>query len=125
MIKKVDSKRWLGIMLVVLAVLVVGITATGYADPLGPTEQLSGPAVVGTLQVFPGGKVLFDGHCRGNPATFTATITTTPASLDGLRFNGIGSVCRDQPSSDVIVKNVVNDRSTITPMVVLLWVVSQ
>jgi hypothetical protein len=122
MLKKVDSKRRLGIMLAVLAVFVVGITATGYGDP---TDQLSGPALVGTLQVFPGGTVLFDGHCRGNPATFTATITTTPASLDGLRFNGIGSVCRDQPSSDVIVKNVVNDRSTITPMVVLLWVVSQ
>jgi hypothetical protein len=124
MLKIGDSKRRLGIMLVVLAVFVVGITATGYADPLGPTERLSGPAVVGTLVVI-GSTVTFDGHCRGNPATFTASITTTPGSLEGLRLNSIASsVCRDQPSSDVIVKNVVNDVST-TPKVVLLWVVSQ
>jgi len=115
MLKIWDTKRRLGIMLVVLAVLVGGITATGYAD------QLSGPALVGTLQALSGGTFTFNGHCRGNPATFTATPITTP---DGLRFNNIGSVCRDQPSSDVIVKNVVNDVST-TPKVVLLWVVSQ
>ena len=123
MVKTGDSKKRLGIMLVVLAVLVVSITATGYADPLGPTEQLSGPAVVGTLEVI-GSMVNFNGHCRGNPATFTATLSTTGGSLQGLRLNGIGDVCRDQPSRDVIVKNVVNDVST-TPKVVLLWVVSQ
>ena len=116
MVKKGNSKRRLGIMMMVLAVLVGGITATGYAD------QLSGPALVGTLQAISDGTFTFNGHCRGNPATFTATPITTP---DGLRFNNIGSsVCRDQPSSDVIVKNVVNDVST-TPKVVLLWVVSQ
>ena len=119
MLKTGDTKRQLGIMLVVLAVLVVGITATGYADP---TERVSGPALVGTLEVVTGDTFAFDGQCRGNPATFTATRITTP---EGFRFNNIGdSVCRDQPSSNVIVKNVVNDVST-TPKVVLLWVVSQ
>ncbi len=122
MVKKGNSKRRLGIMMMVLAVLVVGITATGYADPLG--TQVTGPAVVGTLQVI-GSTVTFDGQCRGNPATFIATLTTPPASLEGLRFNDIASsVCRDQPSRDVIVKNVINDGST-TAKVVLLWVVSQ
>ena len=118
MLKTWDTKRRLGIMLVVLAVLVAGITATGYADP---TEQLSGPALVGSLLDLQNGTFAFNGQCRGNPASFTATPITTP---DGLRFNNIGAVCRDQPSSDVIVKNVVNDVST-TPKVVLLWVVSR
>jgi len=118
MLKTGDTKRRLGIMLVVLAVLVVVIADTGYADP---NEQLSGPAVVGTLQALSDGTFTFNGHCRGNPATFIATPITTPV---GLRFNNIGSVCRDQPSSDVIVKNVVDGGST-TPKVVLLWVVSQ
>jgi hypothetical protein len=121
MLKKVDSNRRLGIMLVVLAVLVVGITATGYAEP---TEQLSGPALIGTLQVATGDTFTFNGQCSGNPATFTATPTTTPEGLEGLRFNNIGAVCRHQPSVDVIVKSVKNDGSTIAT-VVLLWVVSQ
>ena len=121
MVKTGDSMKWMGIMMMVLAVLVVVIADTGYADP---TEQLSGPAVVGTLQALSDGTFTFNGHCRGNPATFTATLSTTGGSLQGLRLNGIGDVCRDQPSRDVIVKNVVNDVST-TPKVVLLWVVSQ
>ena len=91
MLKTGDTKRRLGIMMMVLAVLVVVIADTGYADP---TEQLSGPAVVGTLQALSDGTFTFNGHCRGNPATFTATRITTP---EGFRFNNIGdSVCRDQ-----------------------------
>ena len=121
MLKAGDTKRRLGIMMMVLAVLVVGITATGYADP---TERVSGPALVGTLEVI-GSTVIFDGHCKGNPATFTATLTTPPASLEGLRFNNVGAVCPPQPGSVVIVKNVLNGGSTITAKVVLLWVVSQ
>src|SRR5881396_3659385 len=97
MLKTGDSKKWLGTMLVVLAVLVFGITATGYADP---TERVSGPAVVGTLDVI--------------------------GSLEGLRLEGIGqTVCPPQPSNVVIVKNVMNGGSTTNAKVVLLWVVSQ
>jgi hypothetical protein len=126
-----DSKRWLGILLMVLAVLVGGITATSYADPLGPTERVSGPALVGTLVALSDGSFTFNGQCRGFPANFTAT-PTTPGGLEGLRFNGISSsTCSGQnennppqPSNDVIVKNVVNDGTT-TAKVVLLWVVSQ
>ncbi len=124
MLKTGDTKRRLGIMMMVLAMLVVGITATGYADPL----QLSGPALVGTLEDLQNGTFTFNGQCRGFPASFTATPIPTQ---EGLRFNNIGSVCQrpnannpPPPSSDVIVKNVVNGGST-TPKVVLLWVVSQ
>jgi hypothetical protein len=121
MIKTGDSNRRLGIVLMVLAVLVVGITATGYADP--PTEQLSGPALVGTLQVVTGDTFTFNGQCTGISATFTKTPTTTQEGLEGLRFNNIGSVCRHQPSGDVIVKSVINDGST-SAKVVLLFVVT-
>ena len=122
MLKTGDSKKWLGTMLAVLAVLVFGITATGYADP---TERVSGPAVVGTLDVI-GSTVIFNGHCRGILATFTATFSTFPGSLEGLRLEGIGqTVCPPQPSNVVIVKNVMNGGSTTNAKVVLLWVVSQ
>jgi hypothetical protein len=123
MIKTGDSNRRLGIVLMVLAVLVVGITATGYADP--PTEQLSGPALVGTLEELPNGTFTFNGQCTGDrEVTFTATPTTTQEGLLGLRLSIIQTVCRHQPSSVVIVKNVINNGST-TAKVVLLWVVSQ
>jgi hypothetical protein len=150
MVKTGDIKKWLGIMAMVLAVLVVGITATGYADPLGPTEQLSGPALVGSLEVIGSADsaevtVIFNGHCRGDktaqfPAGANATLPTilgslTAANLQGLPLPGVGlSACpgkNDQPlpSNNLIVKAVMpskfmNTGTMVTAEVVLLFVVT-
>jgi len=136
MVKTWNSKRRLGIMLVVLAVLVVGITAIGYAD------QVSGPAVVGTLtfvQTDSSVTVLFDVKCRGNVATFSVpfsgSLPTTAANLEGVLLPGVGiSACpgkNDQPvpSDNLIVKAVMPSKFTpitngIMADVVLLFVVT-
>ena len=133
MLKTGDTKRRLGIMLVVLAVLVVGITATGYADP---TERVSGPALVGTLSLVQTDPslitVTFDGKCRGNGAFFSVplsgTLPTTAANLAGFRLPGTGpSGCLDATGGqDLIVKAVSKFKSNgaITADVVLLFVVT-
>src|SRR2546425_11908937 len=138
MVKTWNSKRRLGILLIVLAVLAGGITATGYADPL----QVSGPAVVGTLtfvQTDSSVTVLFDVKCRGNVAAFTVpfsgALPTTAANLEGVLLPGVGiSACpgkNDQPvpSDNLIVKAVMPSKFTpitngIMADVVLLFVVT-
>src|SRR2546428_12335264 len=123
MVKTWNSKRRLGIMLMVLAALVGGITANGYADPLGP--QVTGPAVVGTLtfvQTDSSVTVLFDVKCRGNVATFavpfSGSLPTTADNLRGLLLPGVGiSACpgkNDQPvpSDNLIVKAVMPSKFT-------------
>jgi hypothetical protein len=137
MIKTANSKKWLGIMVMVLAVLVVGITATGYADPLGPTEQLSGPAVVGTLTVAVVGNPtdgmisvsLSDGKCRGNNAPISVTLSgSLPTTLKDFRFRTLDPVSSVCPLQDLIVKAVIPSTfvslgSAIMAKVVLLFVV--
>ena len=140
MVKTWNSKRRLGIMLMVLAALVGGITANGYADPLGP--QVTGPAVVGTLtfvQTDSSVTVLFDVKCRGNVATFSVpfsgSLPTTAANLEGVLLPGVGiSACpgkNDQPvpSDNLIVKAVIpskfmNTGTLVTADVVLLFVIT-
>jgi hypothetical protein len=145
MLKTGDSKKWLGTMLMVLAVLMVGITATGYADP---TERVSGPALVGTLQLIGNAsdvtvQVTFNGHCRGEVAQFPAGTTAdlpttlgslTAANLQGLPLPGVGVFAcpgkKDQPvpSDNLIVKAVMmpskfmNTGSPVTAEVALLFV---
>ncbi len=143
MLRILKSKRSRQVMLMILAVLVVSITVNGYAD-LAAAEQVSGPAVVGTLtlvQSTTGGvTVIFSGQCRGQgvffsqmlPAgTFTISPSTTPESLKGLTFVGAGqSGCpakgQPVPSNNLIVNTVVepkfsNTGSVITAEVVLLF----
>jgi heme A synthase len=135
MFKKVDSKRRLGIMLVVLAVLVGGITATGYADPL----QITGPAVVGgTLTVAVVGNPtdgmisvsLSDGKCKGNDAPISVTLPgNLPTTLEDFRFRTEGPVSSECPLRDLIVKAVnpstfVSLSGAIMAKVVLLFVVT-
>jgi hypothetical protein len=118
MLRTSKRKGSLQVMLMVLAVLLVGITATGYGDDgsktddhddgkkhlgLGPTERLSGPALVGTLtlvQLTPDDTfVAFSGTCEVIPPEslfFTddltvakgsfVTVPTTAKSLKGLRL---------------------------------------
>jgi hypothetical protein len=143
MLKTGDSKKWLGIMLVVLAVIVVGITATGYADP---NEQLSGPAVVGTLTVSSSDSmfaVTFDGNCRGKAASKAfsgASVVTLPDAipnlaaitapklLEGLRIQWPVQVSTECPLQNLIVKAVMPSKfmpitNGIMADVVLLFVV--
>ena len=145
MLKTGDTKRRLGIMMMVLAMLVVGITATGYADPLAPTEQITGPAVVGTLTVRGNSTdvtvmVDFNGKCRGkddNPVAFTGVSATLPTSLGsltagdlvGVRITKTGGASSECPLTNLIVKAV--NPSTFVPVgseimaeVVLLFVVT-
>jgi hypothetical protein len=142
MVKTGDSKRQLKILLMVLAVLVVGLTATGYADPLLPGEQVTGPAVVGSLSFVQTDStiaVTFNIKCRGVDKTFAVSITgplpITAEELQGLRFNGVGpTACPGQqdqpvPGNDLIVKAVAPGTFQIlngTPTVhaVLLFVVA-
>jgi hypothetical protein len=114
-----------------LVVLVVGITATGYAD-LGPTERLSGPALVGMLtllQTGPDVQVSFTGKCRGNDSSIPSQTLenlslagmTTAQRLEGLLLLNArsASTCPGQnnhqslPSNDLIVNTVVSP--TFTP----------
>src|SRR2546428_9257944 len=115
MLKTGDTKRRLGIMLVVLAVLVVGITATGYADPLAPNEQITGPAVVGGTLTVIGNPTdvtvsvsLSNGQCRGTkgispsgtnngtlPNSLTLGDITAARLLEGLRFTATGGASLD------------------------------
>ena len=144
MVKTWNSKRRLGVMLMVLAALVVGITANGYGDPL----QVSGPALVGTLEVIGSAgstavTVNFNGHCRGEVAQIVSASSTLPtilesltaASLEGLPLLGVGeSACpgkNDQPlpSINLIVKAVIpskfmNTGTLVTADVVLLFVIT-
>jgi hypothetical protein len=143
MFRNSKSKRSRQFMLMVLAVLVAGITATGYAD-LAAAEQVSGPGVVGTLtlvQSTAGGvTVIFSGQCRGKGAffaqtlpagTFTISPSTTPESLKSLTFVGTGQAgCpgngQPVPSNNLFVNTVVepkfnNTGSVITAEVVLLF----
>jgi hypothetical protein len=133
-------------MVMVLAVLVASITATGYADPLGPNEQLSGPALVGTLEVrqHDGDRVdiRFVGKCRGDAVSETllqdgllpgglTVAEATATSLEGLRFPNagpFGCLFKDVSGGDLIVNTVVsptfvNTGTQITANVVLLHVV--
>ena len=112
MLRTSNHKRSLQVMVMVLAVLLVGITATGYGDDgfktddrddghfgLSPTEQLSGPALTGMLTVSQSGAdafVVFFGQCRGIDVFFVTPVsgftvaTTTARSLKGLRLIGMG-----------------------------------
>src|SRR5438445_6364315 len=150
MLKTGDTKRQLGIKLVVLAVLVAGITATGYADP---TEQITGPAVVGGTLTVVGNPTdvtvsvsLSNGQCRGTkgispsgtnngtlPNSLTLGDITAARLLEGLRFTVTGGASLDCPLIDLIVKAAVpskfmimntNGVITVTDEVVLLFVVT-
>ncbi len=142
MLRTSNHKRSLQIMVMVLALLVASITATGYAD-LGPTEQLSGPALVGTLTLFQVGTdvaIQFVGKCRGNDLASPISLfqtdftvaTTTAKSLEGYRLIGAGpSDCLVKDGGggeDLIVNTVVAPKfvktgTQITANVVLLHVV--
>jgi hypothetical protein len=135
-------------MLMVFAVLMAGATVNGHAD-LAAAEQVSGPAVVGTLTLVQntsgGVTAIFSGQCRGKDAffaqtlpagTFTISPSTTPGSLKGLTFVGAGQAgCpangQPTPSNNLIVNTVVepkfNNTGTVITAdeVVLLHVVSQ
>jgi hypothetical protein len=141
MIKTGDSNRRLGIVLMVLAVLVAGITATSYADPLGPTDQVSGPAVVGTLQLIGNASdvtVLFNGKCKGKVIEVTdaenvmlpTTLEDITAArlLEGLRFTATAGVSSECPfiNFNFIVKAVSKfmKNGAITAEVILLYVVT-
>lgn len=150
MFRNLKTKRSLQVMVMVIAVLLVGITANGYADPLGPNERLSGPALVGTLTLAQTGLdgtdtfVFFSGKCRGvvgddggfplvlTLSGFTVDAGTTATSLEGvLRLpdaGPFGCLFKDASGGDLIVNTVVapkfvNTGTVITADVVLLYVV--
>jgi hypothetical protein len=147
MLRHLKHRRSLPATLMILAALVVSITANGYADPVGPNERLSGPAVVGTLTLVQAGTdatvFIVSGKCRGTGPTngvdvfFTVTVsgldiaTSTAKSLEGLRFPNagpFGCLFKDTSGGDLIVNTVVpgqfvNTGSVITADVVLLYVV--
>jgi len=136
-------------MVMVIAVLVAGIAANGYADPLGPNERLSGPSVVGTLTLVQVGTdatiFIVSGKCRGTgpiegvDVFFNLTIsglniaTSTAKSLEGIRFPNagpFGCLFQDTSGGDLILHTVtagkfVNTGTVITADVVLLYVVPQ
>jgi len=137
MIKIRDSKRQLGIMLMVCALLVAGITSTGYADP---NEQITGPAVVGMLTLVQTGTSvmvsLSGGKCRGNvaainPILLSISLPTTAEGLRGLVLPGSGpSRCLDEAGGQDLIVKAVNPstiqttaNSFIMADVVLLFVV--
>src|SRR2546425_200779 len=113
MVKTWNSKRRLGIMLMVLAALVGGITANGYADPLGP--QVTGPAVVGTLtfvQTDSSVTVLLDVKWRGIFATFavpfSGTLPTPANNLRGFLLPGTGPAgCLDVAGGQNLIEKAV------------------
>jgi hypothetical protein len=149
MVKTWNSKRRLGILKMLVAVIVVGITSTGYADP---NEQVTGPAVVGTLTVSgsSGSSIvsvsLSSGQCRGTKGILfsgasgtllgghtMADVISDPKLLEGLRLIGQGppGCLNEFGGQDLIVKAVapgtfqITFGTTIMVDAVLLFIVTQ
>jgi hypothetical protein len=82
------------ILLIPLMLIVVPIGYAGNPPPPGPDEKFVGPAIVGTIQIQPGGSLggftaTFSGQCRGTdfsigPFDFGASFdSVTPEILEG------------------------------------------
>ena len=117
-----------------LAVLLLGLAAEGQAG-------LSGPALVGSVTIMQvnatDATFVFAGHCKGNAANFSTTLspfdvsTTTAASLEGLSLPGKGPAgCLSQAGGEnltvvtVVTPQFLNLVSSITAgQVVILYVV--
>jgi len=138
--REAEEARWLPrVIQPALAVLLV-VFSLAAEGQVGPTERLSGPALVGSVtivQVTATDAILvFAGQCKGNAAGFSTTLspfnvaTTTAASLEGLRLPGQGPAgCLSQAGGeDLIVTTVVtpkfvNTGTVLTAEAVLLFVV--
>jgi hypothetical protein len=127
-----------------MLLLLFSLAAEGQSG-LGPNERVSGPALVGPVTIMQvvnttNANFVFAGHCKGNPAPFSITLSpfdvaaaTTAASLEGLRLPRQGPAgCLSQAGGeDVIVVTVVTPKfvntvaGLILAEVVILYVVSQ
>jgi hypothetical protein len=126
-----------------MLLLLFSLAAEGQTG-LGPNERVSGPALVGPVTIMQvdttNANFVFAGHCKGNPAPFSITLSpfdvaaaTTAASLEGLRLPRQGPAgCLSQAGGeDVIVVTVVTPKfvntvaGLILAEVVILYVVSQ
>ncbi len=117
-----------------LAVLLLSLAAEGQAG-------VSGPALVGSVTIMQvnatDATFVFAGHCKGNAANFSMTLspfdvsTTTAASLEGLSLPGKGPAgCLSQAGGEnltvvtVVTPQFLNLVSSITAgQVVILYVV--
>src|SRR6266702_5757700 len=117
-----------------LAVLLLSLAAEGQAG-------VSGPALVGSVTIVQvnatDATFIFAGHCKGNAAGFSMTLSpfdvnsTTAASLEGLSLPGKGPAgCLSQAGNEnlvvvtVVTPEFVNIAGTITAaQVVILYVV--
>jgi hypothetical protein len=140
MLNTVHGHRPSRVAVMVLTMLMAELVATACGNSLALGQQVSGPALVGPLvirQVDQNGAVSFAGICKGQPASFSLTLSPfsvagqTAASVEGLILPGVGPAgCLSTNGGEnlvvttVITPKFTNDGTLITADVVLLYVVS-
>ena len=137
--REAEEARWLPrVIQPALAVLLV-VFSLAAEGQVGPTERLSGPALVGSVtivQVTATDAILvFAGQCKGNAAGFSTTLAftvsgATAADLEGFSLPGQGPLgCLSQAGGEnlqvvtVVTPLFFNSGDRITAQVVILYVV--